>query len=100
IAPPSVIAYLKTNWLPHVQMWSAQYRKNRGVFELGDTNMLVESWHHLLKAKFLEGKRNRRVDHLLHVLLNKAIPYFIARHRRQEFGFEGPDLEVKRRSEV
>ncbi|KAJ6555681.1 hypothetical protein DFH09DRAFT_889814, partial [Mycena vulgaris] len=57
-------------------------------------------WHHLLKGKFLEGKRNRRVDHLLHVLINKAIPYFIGKHCRQDFGFEGPDLEVKRRIEV
>ncbi|KAJ7028487.1 hypothetical protein C8F04DRAFT_1290675, partial [Mycena alexandri] len=81
-------------------MWSARFRRNRSVFELCDTNMLVESWHHLLKGKFLEGKRNRRVDHLLHVLVNDTIPYFIGKHRRQEFGFEGPDLEVKRRMEV
>ncbi|KAJ7758830.1 hypothetical protein DFH07DRAFT_725533, partial [Mycena maculata] len=40
------------------------------------------------------------VDHLLHVLLNKAIPYFIGKQRRQDFGFEGPDLEVKRCMEV
>jgi hypothetical protein len=40
------------------------------------------------------------LDHLLHVLTEKAIPHFIARHRRQEFGFEGPDLEIKRRIEV
>ncbi|KAJ7757388.1 hypothetical protein DFH07DRAFT_958746 [Mycena maculata] len=79
LAPPSVISYLKTNWLSDrdVEMWSAKFRRDRNVFELGDTNMLVESWHHLLKGKFLEGK-----------------------HRRQDFGFEGPDLEVKRRMEV
>ncbi|KAF8206097.1 hypothetical protein K438DRAFT_1578409, partial [Mycena galopus ATCC 62051] len=51
--------------------------------------------HHLLKGKFLEEKRNRRVDHLLHVLVNKAIPYFIGKHRRQDSGFEGSDPEVK-----
>ncbi|KAJ7938711.1 hypothetical protein B0H13DRAFT_1583399, partial [Mycena leptocephala] len=101
IAPPSVIAYLEKNWLSQrdVEMWSARYCRDRSIFELCDTNMLVESWHHLLKGNFLEGKRNRRVDHLLHVLINSAIPYFIAKHR-QDFGFEGPDLEVKRRMEV
>jgi hypothetical protein len=51
------------------------------------------SWHHLLKTKFLEGKRNRRADHLIDKLYNYVIPYFIAKHRNQQFGFEGPDLE-------
>jgi hypothetical protein len=53
-----------------------------------------------LKSKFLEGKRNRRVDHLLYVLLDQVIPYYIARERRQELGFEGPNLEVKKRREI
>ena len=48
----------------------------------------------------LEGKRNRRLDHLIYVLVCKTIPYFIAKHRRQHFGFEGPDLELKRRQEI
>lgn len=58
------------------------------------------SWHHLLKGNFMQGKRNRRLDHLLHILVDKAIPYFIHRHRRQEFGFKGPDLEVKKRIDI
>jgi hypothetical protein len=62
--------------------------------------MLVEAWHHLLKGDFLEGKRNRRLDHLIHVLYDVAIPHFIARHRRQEMGFEGPNLELKHRIKV
>ncbi|KAF8056883.1 hypothetical protein FPV67DRAFT_1364408, partial [Lyophyllum atratum] len=40
------------------------------------------------------------LDHLLHVLVEEAVPYFIQRHRRQQFGFEGPDLEVQRRIEI
>jgi hypothetical protein len=48
----------------------------------------------------LEGKRNRRLDHLIYILVHKCIPYFMARHRRQQFGFEGPDLELKRREEI
>jgi hypothetical protein len=45
IAPPSVIAYLEKNWLSQhdVEMWSARYRRDRSIFELCDTNMLVES---------------------------------------------------------
>lgn len=57
-------------------------------------------WHHLLKGNFLQGKRNRRLDHLLYVLVKVAVPYFIQRHRRQAFGFEGPDLEARRRIEI
>ena len=48
----------------------------------------------------MQGKRNRRLDHLIHILIDQAVPYFIQRHRRQENGFEGPDLEVKKRIEI
>lgn len=48
----------------------------------------------------LEGKRNRRIDHLIYILVCKTVPYFSDKHRRQRYGFEGPDLEVKRRQEI
>ncbi|KAJ7291853.1 hypothetical protein C8J57DRAFT_1043714, partial [Mycena rebaudengoi] len=87
IAPKSFVDYLKGTWMDDatVQLWSAVFRTDRGIFEMGDTNMLVE---------------NRRLDHLIHVLYDIAIPHFIARHRRQEMGFEGPDLEMKHRIQV
>jgi hypothetical protein len=100
IAPPSVFDYLITYCMKVFELWSAVFRKDRYIFELGDTNMLVESWHHLLKGTFLEGKRNHRLDHLIHVLYDVAIPHFIAHHRRQAMGFEGPNLEIKHRMEV
>ena len=62
--------------------------------------MLVEAWHHLLKGNFMEGKRNRHLDHLIYILVDQAIPFFIQRHRRQEFGFEGGDLEVEERLRI
>ena len=62
--------------------------------------MLVEAWHHLLKGNFMQGKRNQRLDHLIYILVDQAIPYFIQRHHRQEVGFEGPDLEVQRRLKI
>ncbi|KAJ6556897.1 hypothetical protein B0H10DRAFT_1718333, partial [Mycena sp. CBHHK59/15] len=100
IAPPSVVDYLITYWMKVVKLWSAIFHKDRHIFELGDTNMLVESWHHLLKGTFLEGKWNCHLDHLIHVLYNVAIPHFIACHQRQAMGFEGPDLEIKHQMEV
>ncbi|KAJ7580323.1 hypothetical protein C8J56DRAFT_1057962 [Mycena floridula] len=100
LAPDSVIDYLTDAWFPVKHMWLAVFRVGRMIWQISDTNMLVEAWHHVLKGKFLEGKRNRRVDHLLHVLLDRVVPYYIARRHRQDCGFEGPNLEVKKRREV
>lgn len=49
---------------------------------------------------FLEGKHNRPLDHLISILLTKVVPYFVARHRNQQFGFQGPDLEVQYRMDT
>ncbi|KAF8170158.1 hypothetical protein BJ912DRAFT_827015, partial [Pholiota molesta] len=40
------------------------------------------------------------LDHLIFILIERTIPYFIHRHRRQEFGFEGGDLEVEERLKI
>ncbi|KAK7013490.1 hypothetical protein R3P38DRAFT_3206828 [Favolaschia claudopus] len=65
-----------------IPMWSAVYRKNLKLSQNRDTNMLIEAWHHILKTKFLQGKRNRRADHLLNIIVN------------EDLGFEGIDAEV------
>ncbi|PPQ68734.1 hypothetical protein CVT24_007561 [Panaeolus cyanescens] len=102
MAPASVVAYLETEWLPSdtLKQWSAMYRTERTIFQACDTNMLVEAWHHLLKGKFMQGKRNRRLDHLIYLLVKEVMPYFIARHHKQIHGFEGPDLEVQARRKI
>ena len=43
----------------------------------------------------MQGKRNRRVDQLINILLNVAIPHYLAKHRAQQFGFDGPDLALQ-----
>ena len=48
----------------------------------------------------LEGKCNHRIDNLIYVLLHKVILHFWAKHRRQQFGFEGPGLEVQHRNKA
>jgi hypothetical protein len=48
----------------------------------------------------LEGKCNRRLDHLVYVLVHQVIPYFVAKHCRQHFGFKGPDLELQHRQDI
>ncbi|KAK6988248.1 hypothetical protein R3P38DRAFT_2804725 [Favolaschia claudopus] len=57
-------------------------------------------WHHVLKGKFLHGKRNRRLDHLLNTLIADVVAYYALKQRRRELGFEGPDLEVKKRKQI
>ncbi|KAJ7617818.1 hypothetical protein FB45DRAFT_702941, partial [Roridomyces roridus] len=102
IAPKDFVEYLRTYWMKPevVAMWSAVHRRSRSIFEMCDTNMLVEAYHHVLKSKFLEAKRNRRLDHLLYVLVNKVSPYYESKQQRQEFGFEGEDCEVRKRKDI
>ncbi|KAJ7818247.1 hypothetical protein B0H13DRAFT_1922384 [Mycena leptocephala] len=80
IAPVSFVEYFSKYWMLEkvVRMW----------------------WHHVLNGKFFHGKRNRRLDHLLSTLLTEVLPYYALKQRRQELGFEGPDIEVKKRQDI
>ncbi|KAJ7030978.1 hypothetical protein C8F04DRAFT_1263252 [Mycena alexandri] len=102
MAPKTFKDYLIRYWMPaHVlRMWSAVYCMPRSIFEACNTNMLIEAWHHVLKGKFLHGKRNRRLDHLIKTLLDNVLPYYAMKQRRQDFGFEGPDIEAKKRMDI
>ncbi|KAF9061394.1 hypothetical protein BDP27DRAFT_1145523, partial [Rhodocollybia butyracea] len=75
-------------------MWSAVYRTDCSIYEDCDTNMLIEAYHHVLKGKFLHGKCNCHLDHLIHVLVNDVAPYYILKQAHQQYGFEGDDLEA------
>src|SRR5258707_15387394 len=101
-------------------MWSAMSYQNHTIFEEGDTNMLLEayvmsshisnliylfimffiSYHHVLKSIWLEGKRNRRVDHLMHTQKIQSLPHLEIRHKRQERGMEGADLAETQRRQI
>ena len=41
--PRSLIDYLKINWMPTIPLWSGTARKERMIFQEGDTNMLIEA---------------------------------------------------------
>ena len=41
--PDTFKNYLLKNWMKEPQKWSMTARKNRTIFEEGDTNMLIES---------------------------------------------------------
>ena len=54
----------------------------------------------MLKSIWLEGKRNRRVDHLIHTLITEFLPGLEIRHERQMLGMKGPNLAEKRRQQI
>ena len=62
------LAYFQTEYAPHIEEWAYAYRYGAEI----NTNMYVESFHRVLKVVYLDSKQNRRVDHLLTVLLRFA----------------------------
>src|SRR5260370_36469843 len=60
----------------------------------------VLSYHNVLKDYWLDGKRNERVDHLIHALVKDMIPSYEDHHKRQKLGMQGPNLAEKRRKDI
>ena len=54
----------------------------------------------MLKDYHLDGKRNQHVDHLIHTLVNKMLPIYEDRHKRQKLRMQGPNLAEKRRKDI
>ncbi|KAH8982581.1 hypothetical protein EDB92DRAFT_1804429, partial [Lactarius akahatsu] len=100
VVPPSFVDYLKTNWMNIVPLWAGILRLHQMIFQEGDTNMLIEVYHHILKSKWLEGKWNQHVDHLVHTLVMIMLPSYVIQHVHQELGFEGLNLASKRHTEI
>jgi MULE transposase domain len=114
--PASFVVYLKQSWIPIVHQWSIAARKGRSIFEEGETNMLIEAYvigfcsdkikltysrfHHKLKSDWLDGMRNRRIDHVMHTLVQQMVPDYQERHALQNVGLAGPDLAGRRRQEI
>jgi hypothetical protein len=44
LAPASFIEYISEYWMPVWYMWSATERQGRTIFEISETNMLVEAY--------------------------------------------------------
>ncbi|KAI0252856.1 hypothetical protein BJV78DRAFT_1153479 [Lactifluus subvellereus] len=89
--PESVVKYLTIEWMQMSHMWSNVE---------GDTNMLIEAYHHVLKSHWLDGKRNRHIDCIIYTLVNYMVPYYQTWHMRQVVGLEGPDLAGERRRDI
>ncbi|KAK7016693.1 hypothetical protein R3P38DRAFT_3361318 [Favolaschia claudopus] len=73
---------------------------NDNLFEEDLDDGFVASRTEFIQGKFLHGKRNRRLDHLLYTLIADVAAYYALKQRRRDLGFEGPDLEVKKRKAI
>ncbi|KAJ7061411.1 hypothetical protein C8F01DRAFT_930122, partial [Mycena amicta] len=40
------------------------------------------------------------MDHLIHVLIYDVVPFFVRKQHRHEMGFEGDDLQTKKRQKI
>ena len=87
--------YLRTKWHQHVTGSICSQ-----VFEEYYITQAKDSWHHVLKGKFLEGRRNRQIDHLIHILVDEVISYYKLKDQRRDGGFDGPDLQAKKREAI
>ena len=74
-----LLDYFEKNYFveSRLKQWAACYRdKIYNCSWLADTNMLVESWHNILKSHILQRKHNSRVDTLLAALKRAEMLYF------------------------
>ena len=57
--------YFEKYYKCRLTQWASCYRINSEI----NTNMFVESFHHVFKYRFLKGKNNRRLDGMIYALL-------------------------------
>ncbi|XP_052461379.1 uncharacterized protein LOC128019432 isoform X1 [Carassius gibelio] len=88
-----VCKYFRNHWETIGHLWSNFGR----CYKHGDsdTNNLIERFFHRLKYQFLCGIRNRRLDHLIAVLLNKTDKYFNIIQDLQSVGRVSNPLKCK-----
>ena len=84
---PDFFSYFQRTYVNRVEQWANCHRINLHI----NTNMYVESFHRLLKVVYLDGKQNRRIDHLLTVLLRIAREPVNHRNQRTTGTSEPPE---------
>ncbi|XP_005091692.1 uncharacterized protein LOC101864592 [Aplysia californica] len=84
ISCPKFYAYFHENYCEDNKpaFWAGCYR----IGALANANMFAESFHHLLKTKYMENRGNRRIDELLVILLKIARDKAVEQLLKQEKG--------------
>ena len=78
--------YFEEHYKSRAKQWAYCYRYGAGI----NTNMYVEAFHKVIKYVYRNGKQNKRVDNLLHVLTvyvrDKAFDRLIKIHKGKSTG--------------
>ena len=101
IASPEFSKYLQTFLYPKREKWAHQFRKYIKMYKSTNSNMLIESFHNILKTKFFNKKFNRRIDRLIYILMGPIQAHYSRKERANKFGMNGPtaiQLAVERES--
>ena len=80
---PEFATYFRSYYLKRVEKWAFYHR----IRTLVNTNMHTEAFHRVLKYVYLNGKNNRRIDHLLHILLKISRPHIMFTMQEVTYSF-------------
>ena len=94
-ASPAFLKYLETYWFPRENTWAKTYRMDVLMYKTTNTNMLIESFHNLLKTKLFSGKRNHRLDKLLYTIYGPVQDHFRRKESRNDLGLNGESIKEK-----
>jgi len=78
--------YVATQWYQNVARWSMFYRvsDHQGVH----TNNYTESWHRILKTRYLPPPERRRMDEVVQIFRDDVLPSYQRNSARVDLGFE------------
>ncbi|KAI7959031.1 hypothetical protein MJO28_002822 [Puccinia striiformis f. sp. tritici] len=86
LVSPVFVAYVEQQWIANIQHWSMYYRitTHQGIH----TNNYTESWHRILKYKFIPQTERRRMDELVHILKSDVLGYYMRQSARVLHGIQ------------
>ena len=72
------ISYFRNNYLTKLDQWAIYFRHKDLQTEI-TTNMYLESFHNKLKTIYFQRKQNKRLDHLIYILLQMEKHFYLNR---------------------
>ena len=88
------LQYYRDHYMGRSPLWAYCYRKNLGI----NTNMYLENLHRKLKHIFMEGKKHRRMDQSITILMKLIYHMQYERIIRKTKGFISKRLsEIRKR---
>ncbi|CAB4430372.1 unnamed protein product [Rhizophagus irregularis] len=79
-----LLSYYKKEWQSCHQLWANVCKPKFATgWMVNETNNLIERFFSTLKWKFLHGKKNKRIDTLINILINQCSDFFTIRFDTQ-----------------